>query len=100
MYNDQHDTDTEDLVYEVKVGWAAEHAPELLDERGDAIDWDALCDAFDAFDWRAEIARDEDAAWESWGRCPACSEPIDYCQGHGPIGDPEGWAILQDAYGD
>lgn len=27
-------------------------------------------------------------------RCPACGDPIDYCQGHGPIGDPEGHAIL------
>ena len=27
--------------------------------------------------------------------CPACGEPIDYCQGHGEIGDPEGYAILK-----
>lgn len=27
-------------------------------------------------------------------RCPACGEPIDYCQGHGQIGDPVGLAIL------
>ena len=26
--------------------------------------------------------------------CPACAEPIDYCQGHGQIGDPAGRAIL------
>lgn len=26
--------------------------------------------------------------------CPVCGEPIDYCQGHGEIGDPEGRAIL------
>lgn len=26
--------------------------------------------------------------------CPACGEPIDYCQGHGEIGDPEGHAVL------
>lgn len=26
--------------------------------------------------------------------CPACGEPIDYCQGHGPIGDPWGARIL------
>lgn len=31
--------------------------------------------------------RDENA-------CPACHEPIDYCQGHGAIGDPAGAAIL------
>jgi hypothetical protein len=28
-------------------------------------------------------------------RCPVCGEIIWYCQGHGEIGDPEGFAILQ-----
>lgn len=27
--------------------------------------------------------------------CPACGSPIDYCQGHGEIGDPAGFAILE-----
>lgn len=28
--------------------------------------------------------------------CPACGvSPIEYCQGHGEIGDPVGYAILQ-----
>jgi hypothetical protein len=27
-------------------------------------------------------------------RCPVCAEPIDYCQGHGEIGDPDGAEIL------
>ena len=27
-------------------------------------------------------------------RCPACGDVIDYCQGHGEIGDPAGFAIL------
>ena len=27
--------------------------------------------------------------------CPACGSVIDYCQGHGEIGDPAGFAILQ-----
>lgn len=31
--------------------------------------------------------------------CPACGSPIDYCQGHGEIGDPVGRAIL-DAHDD
>lgn len=26
--------------------------------------------------------------------CPACGADIQYCQGHGEIGDPEGAAIL------
>jgi hypothetical protein len=32
--------------------------------------------------------------WHSLCRCPACGSPIDYCQGHGPIGDPHGAFIL------
>lgn len=28
-------------------------------------------------------------------RCPACGDMIDYCQGHGPIGDPAGFAVLE-----
>lgn len=31
---------------------------------------------------------------EYFARCPACGEPIDYCQGHGEIGDPVGARIL------
>ena len=27
-------------------------------------------------------------------RCPYCTEPIDYCRGHGELGDPEGAAVL------
>jgi hypothetical protein len=27
-------------------------------------------------------------------RCPACGDIIDYCQGHGEIGDPWGATIL------
>lgn len=26
--------------------------------------------------------------------CPVCGDVIDYCQGHGEIGDPVGFAIL------
>lgn len=41
-----------------------------------------------------------DAYWEAvtdyWeGMCPACGSPADYCQGHGEIGDPAGFAILE-----
>jgi len=27
--------------------------------------------------------------------CPVCGDPGDYCQGHGEIGDPVGFDILQ-----
>lgn len=39
-----------------------------------------------------EIARAERE--EIISRCPACGDPIDYCQGHGRIGDPIGASIL------
>lgn len=32
--------------------------------------------------------------------CPICLEPMDYCQGHGEIGDPEGFRMLMDYYDD
>lgn len=35
-----------------------------------------------------------DAAEYAESYCPACGEPIDYCQGHGEMGDPDGAAIL------
>lgn len=28
-------------------------------------------------------------------QCPACGQASDYCQGHGEIGDPVGYAILE-----
>lgn len=28
-------------------------------------------------------------------RCPACGDPMDYCQGHGESGDPQGFHILE-----
>lgn len=32
--------------------------------------------------------------------CPACGQPIDYCLGHGEIGDPVGRRILDNHDGD
>ena len=37
---------------------------------------------------------DEDEDEEYVSVCPACGEFIDYCHGHGVIGDPAGAAIL------
>lgn len=30
----------------------------------------------------------------SIGNCPACGEVMDFCQGHGEFGDPEGRQVL------
>lgn len=32
---------------------------------------------------------------EAVSRCPACGDVIDYCQGHGEIGDWQGWSTLR-----
>lgn len=32
------------------------------------------------------------------GPCPACGDHVDYCQGHGEIGDPIGFMILDEHY--
>lgn len=39
----------------------------------------------------------DDPAQEGWdyGKCPACGAPIDYCQGHGEIGDPHGFSVMR-----
>ena len=29
------------------------------------------------------------------GPCPACGDHIDYCQGHGLMGDPQGYAVIR-----
>lgn len=42
----------------------------------------------------AEESRDEVTGQVGESRCPVCGEFIDYCQGHGEIGDPEGARIL------
>lgn len=39
--------------------------------------------------------RDDDPdEWEELSFCPACGQSSDYCQGHGEIGDPAGFAVL------
>jgi hypothetical protein len=43
----------------------------------------------------AELDDDDFDDIEYIGRCPACGDLIDYCQGHGTIGDPRGAAILE-----
>jgi hypothetical protein len=41
-----------------------------------------------------ECGQADDHIHEYVASCPACGSPIDYCQGHGEIGDPAGRAIL------
>lgn len=43
----------------------------------------------------ADIEMRELEEWANEPRCPACFEAIDYCQGHGEMGDPAGFALLQ-----
>ena len=38
---------------------------------------------------------DEDGVEEYVSVCPACGAYIDYCQGHGAIGDPHGARVLE-----
>jgi hypothetical protein len=40
---------------------------------------------------RAEVEFDDAAII---GQCTYCGDPIDYCQGHGEIGDPVGFEAL------
>lgn len=61
---------------------------------GQTID-DFLCDI--CYSWDDSLTPD-DMVCEScheFAICPACGNPIDYCQGHGPMGDSQNYAILQ-----
>lgn len=47
--------------------------------------------------WRTEEDEERHPDYEfvdEYEVCPVCAERIDYCQGHGEIGDPVGFAIL------
>ena len=47
------------------------------------------------FDGYTVDDEEEDEVEYDGSKCPACGDWIDYCQGHGEIGDPEGHAILK-----
>lgn len=46
-------------------------------------------------DWPADDLTWDGDEIEFVSSCPACGQIIDYCQGHGDIGDPYGAAILE-----
>lgn len=69
------------------------------------FDHEALVEWHDAL---AEVETEPDINWDSesvWAKvflpdehvstCPACAQPIDFCPGHGEIGDPDGAATLR-----
>ena len=51
---------------------------------------------FDGYTVDVEDDEDEEVEYDG-SKCPACGDWIDYCRGHGQIGDPEGYAILKRA---
>lgn len=56
---------------------------------------EAARDAVTSDEYAAMLRRAaEDAAALDY--CPACGDVIDYCRGHGEIGDPAGAVILAD----
>lgn len=42
----------------------------------------------------SDLPANDPARCENRATCPACGNPIDYCQGHGELGDPVGREIL------
>ena len=52
---------------------------------------------YDTGEWYGDYVTADMATEDCPGeytRCPACGDPIDYCQGHGETGDPAGYATL------
>lgn len=79
---DLMDMVTESVAWQLHEGWA-----------------DAVFDGAD--EWLTTVTGKDDRAealdvltGETESQCPACGEFIQYCQGHGEIGDPHGAAIL------
>lgn len=65
-----------------------------------------MSEYIDRKDWEYEVANgDTVLGFDEWTEhraeveehpiCPACGSVIDYCQGHGTLGDPEGARILE-----
>lgn len=63
---------------------------------------DAYSDETRALDWliAAETYGDTDEEAEYYPSCRVCGEPIDYCTGHGELGDPDGYRRFQWVYPD
>lgn len=53
----------------------------------------ALAKEVDA--WYTEAELDDEDRDDPGPRCVACGDPIEYCSGHGEIGDPVGFEILR-----
>ena len=54
-----------------------------------------------ALDWRVAVETYDDDEIDPdflYPCCRVCGEPIDYCTGHGDIGDPEGYRRFQWVY--
>ncbi len=50
-----------------------------------------------AYDERFEAEAEAHAEYlASLAHCPVCGDVMDYCQGHGELGDPDGYAVLVD----
>jgi hypothetical protein len=56
-----------------------------------------LCDACQSAGCSAteHAACERDDAYLGEGECPACGNPLDYCPGHGAVGDPAGHRVLE-----
>jgi len=46
-------------------------------------------------DWENQFDPSGDCVAVDYDRCPACGEQPDFCQGHGEIGDNDGFVIVQ-----
>lgn len=81
-YTDEMHADAARIVADSLAILEAERTP-TLDEPVTLDELDEISDELDAaHDWTAS-------------RCVVCGDPIDYCQGHGPMGDPDGYEILE-----
>ena len=79
---------------------AQEHCndPETSSSTATSDEAEYLTERYGAwFDGYTVDDEEEEEVEYDGSKCPACGDWIDYCQGHGQIGDPEGHAILKRA---
>lgn len=98
------DMDTETLnaaQIEILNAWLAEVGYETVQEWAEESDYRLVTDV----GWVDENDNLVDIEIQAWWammaeadysvQCPVCGSPIDFCQGHGEVGDPNGFRILQ-----
>ena len=93
--------DNEVIIKGMTLEQAQEHCndPETSSSTATSAEAEIITESygawFDGYTVDDEDDEEEEEVEYDGSKCPVCCDPIDYCQGHGQIGDPEGYAALK-----